>query len=420
MRRKKNLILSLVLIVSIALSACANLLPQDEEPITGDFGAPYTPQEHQTKTFDALWNNLQDHYIYFESASIDWDTLYTKYTDQINSGLTNEQFIGLIHDLESELPAGTLQFQSRPERILADTADNSTYGGIGAFIGFQAKPEPHIVILAVMAGSPAEKAGIKAHDSLVKIDGKPITLEEGLSAVQRVRGPAGSVVKLTVRSPGKAERVVEVTRGQLASSSKIEAFEIKGKPFGYILFPPVAYSTMMSDISTNLQSFTSNKTLEGLILDLRVAGPGVTWPLQDLFTMFSTGEIGQFYDRKNIQTAYITGEDRFGSQTVPLIILVSENTTGSPEILAASLQAYERAIVIGEKTTGSVEVTTPYDLPDGSRVFIETTSFRLYNGDEIGNTGVTPSYVVDAGWDDVLPNNDPVLDKAIEILEAQP
>jgi carboxyl-terminal processing protease len=419
MRRKTLLVRFVVLIVGMALSACANLLPQDKEPLTGDYGSPYTPQEHQLRTFEALWKNVQENYIYFDTANVDWEALHSKYVSQIDSGLTNEQFDSLLHDLEGDLPAGTLAFQSRTERITADTTDNSTYGGIGAYIGFQAEPEPHIVILDVMEGSPAEKAGIKAHDSLLKIDGSPILSEEGIASVQRVRGPAGTSVELTVQSPGEAERVVEVTRAQLSSTSKLEAYEIPGKPFAYILVPPLAYDGLMNEIKTNLQTFTTNKTLKGLILDLRVAGSARSWPLEELFTIFHDGEIGEFYNRSATQTATINGQDMFGSQTVPLIILVGKNTIGSPEILAASLQAYDRAIIVGETTPGSVEATTPYNLPDGSRVFIETTSFRLPDGSDIGNNGVKPTFEIEAGWDDVLPNKDPVLDKAIELLEAQ-
>jgi carboxyl-terminal processing protease len=408
------------LIVSIALSGCANLLPQDEKPLTGDYGSPYTPEEHQLRTFEALWQNLQENYIYFDTAKVDWDGLHTQYNNRIKSGLNNEQFTELLNNLENDLPTGALTYTSRAERIQTETSDNSIYSGIGAFVGFQAKPEPHIVILGVMEGSPAEQAGIRAHDSLIMIDGSPILLEEGITATQRIRGPAGTSVELTVRSPGKAERVVEVTRAQVASSGKLTAREVTGKPYGYMLIPPFAYDGIMDDFRTSMQGFTSNKTLQGLILDLRVAGSGRGWPLQELFTLFHDGEIGEFYDRTTEQTARINGQDLFGSQSVPLIILVGQNTTGSPEVLAASLQAYGRATIVGEATPGSIESTTTYNLPDGSLAFIETTSFRLPNGSDVGNNGVKPDIQVEAGWEDILPNNDPVLEKAIELLEAQP
>jgi len=135
--------------------------------------------------------------------------------------------------------------------------------------------------------------------------------------------------------------------------------------------------------------------------------------------MFYDGEIGEFYTRAEKQEFSVKGQDTFSSQTVPLIILVGPNTQGFPEILAASLQMHKRAMIIGTKTLGIIESTSTYYLPDGSRVFVATTSFRLPNGDEVGDNGVSPDIQVEAGWDEILPNNDPVVDSAVQVLESQ-
>ena len=138
-----------------------------------------------------------------------------------------------------------------------------------------------------------------------------------------------------------------------------------------------------------------------------------------MYTNFYGGALGEFYNRDKKQAVEVKGQDVFGSQKVPLIILVSQNTTGFPEILAASLQMHKRAVVIGETTPGAVEASTPYYLPDGSEAIIETTSFVLPNGGEVGTTGVVPDISLQQGWDDVVPNNDPVLDRAIQYLDKQ-
>jgi C-terminal processing protease CtpA/Prc len=135
--------------------------------------------------------------------------------------------------------------------------------------------------------------------------------------------------------------------------------------------------------------------------------------------MFNDGDLGEFYDRNDRQVVQVTGQDVFSSQEVPLAVLVSKNTTGFPEIFAAGLQMSERAIVIGETTPGSVETSSSFYLPDGSQAFIATTSFVLPNGEEIGTTGVTPNIPVEEGWDEVLPDNDPVFDEAITYLDGQ-
>ncbi|MCI0551699.1 MAG: S41 family peptidase [Anaerolineae bacterium] len=417
--KRKTIFPSLILIFSIALSACIGLLPLDEKPSAGDYGPPHSPQEHQARVFESLWTHLQDNYIYYESADVDWDALNKKYLEQINSGLSNEQFTALIQELEAELPSGTLTYQSRAERIEAETSDLSTYDGIGAFIGFSEDPIPHIILLSVIKGSPAEEAGLKAHDSIFKIDGNPVQLEEGVNAVNRIRGPAGSSVTLDVQSPGKPERSIELQRAKLTSTGTLESGLVPGTNYGYLLLPPIGYDKLMEDVQKSLQSFTTNRTLEGLILDLRIAGSARGWPLEELFTLFHDGKVGEFYNSGNQkQVININGKDQFSSQSVPLVILVGQNTTGSPEIFAASLQAGGRAELVGANTPGAIESTASFYLPNGSRVFIESASFRLPNGEEIGNSGVRPNVQIEAGWDEVLPNADPVLDAALELLST--
>jgi carboxyl-terminal processing protease len=419
MKRKVTISLSVFLIFSFMASACAGLVGFEEEPVIGDFGPADTPQEHQARTFEALWTKLEENYIYFESADVEWDSIRDRYLERINSGLTNDEFTDLLNELESDLPGGSLTYQSRAERIETDIGDLSSYEGIGAFIGFSEDPQPHVVLLGVIEGSPAEQAGLKAHDSIFEIDGNPVLLEEGLSVVDRIRGPSGTSVTLNVQTPGSPERSVEVKRAKLTSTGKLEAYEIADTNYAYMLFPPAAYAGMMDDVLLNLQTFTTNKTLEGLILDLRVAGSSRTWPFEELFTMFYEGPIGEFYNRENKQLLQVQGKDEFASQSIPLVILVGPNTQGFPEILAGSLQMHKRATIVGAATPGLVETTSSYYLPDGSRIFVETTSFVLPNGDEIGSSGVQPDVQVEASWDEILPESDPVLEAAIETLRSQ-
>jgi carboxyl-terminal processing protease len=417
MNKKTKLLPLSILVLSLCLSACVGLIPLEDEPVTGDFGPKTSLQEQQIATFESLWDHLQENYIYLESADVNWDALHDRYLQRLQAGLTAEEFSALMEELAAELPEGSMGYQSRAERIETDVADTSSYEGIGAFVGFSEEPEPHIVLLDVIEGSPAEQAGLRAHDSIFEIDGSPILLEEGLTAVDRVRGPAGSSVTLRIQSPGEPVRSVDVKRGKLNTVGRLEAFNLRGTNYGYLLFPPVGYDTLDEDVVKSMQAFTTNRTLEGLILDLRIASSTRGWPLEAIYTMFNDGPMGDFYTRNDKQTVRVEGQDVFGSQQVPLIVLVGQNTNGTPEILAASLQAHERATVVGEQTPGSIEGATSYYLPDGSELFIQTTSFMLPSGTEVGTQGVVPDIPVEAGWDEVLPDQDPVLDEAIELLD---
>ena len=419
---KRNLVVlsSILNFFSFLLSSCIGLIPLEKnEPVAGGYGPQVSPQEHQTQTFDALWTIMQDNYIYYDTANVDWDALHEKYQNEINKELSAEEFDSLLRKLETDLPESSILYQSRMERIASDIADTSTYEGIGAFIGFNPKPEPHIVLLSIIDGSPAEKVGLKAHDSIFAIDGNPISSNEGVNSVQRMRGPSGSTVTLTVQSPGGMMHEVQVQRGKLAANARLEAFQVAGTKYGYLLFPPITYDNLLQDVIAAMQTFTTNQNLDGLILDLRIAGSSGSWPLESLYTMFYNGEIGEFYNRLDRQVLQVEGQDVFSSQSVPLIILVGKNTQGFPEILAGALQLNKRAIIVGETTSGRIESSTGYFLPDGSRVYIETTSFVLSNGDEIGLNGVKPNLQIEAGWDEVLATRDPVLDVAVQQLEQK-
>ena len=417
MNRKAKLLPLSVLVLSFLLSACLGLISLEEEPVTGDFGPNTSPQEQRTQTFETLWKHLEENYIYFDSAEVNWEALHEKYLLRAKTAVTPDEFGKLIEDLQAELPEGSFGYQSRAERIETDITDTSSYEGIGAFVGFNEEPQPHIVLLDVIEGSPAEKAGLKAHDSIFAIDGSPVLLEEGIAAVDRVRGPSGSSVTLSIQSPGGSERSVEVQRGKLTTTGKLEVRNLPGTNYGYLLFPPVGYATLEEDVLQGLQNLTTNQQLDGLILDLRIANSNRGWPLEALYTMFYNGAMGEFYTRNGKQLVQVKGQDVFGSQKIPLVVLVGRNTSGTPEILAASLQMHERAVVLGEKTPGSIEGATSFYLPDGSEIFVQTTSFVLPTGEDVGTTGVVPDVAIQAGWDEILPEDDPVLDRAIETLD---
>ena len=421
MKRKFVFLPAAFIVLSIILSSCIGLIPLEEKPATGSFGPSYSLPEHQTRVFDAIWTHLQESYIHYESVDVDWDALNKKYLERINAGLSDEEFTALIQELQTELPTGTLTYQSRSERIKAETTDTSSYEGIGAVMAFSEEPDPHFILLSVMPGSPAEKAGLKAHDSITKIDGEAVPLQEGLNATNRIRGPAGSTVTLNVKSPGESERSIELQRAKLTSTGKLQASMLPGpNDYGYILFPPTGSATLVQDVVASLQTFTTNRTLDGLVLDLRIASSGRGgWPLEGLFQLFHDGNVGEFYNSEGEQVMNIKGKDQFSSQTVPLIILVGENTSGAPEILAAGMQSGGRADIVGAATLGAIEITTPFYLPNGALILVESTSFRLLNGEEVGNNGVQPDVKVEAGWDEVIPDADPVLEAAIELLDAQ-
>jgi carboxyl-terminal processing protease len=426
MKRTPNIIVFIpgLILLSFLFSACAGLpgLPAvEEEQAAVDFGPDLARRERQARTLGAIWKVMEQNYIYYESADVDWGALQERYDQRVQVELSVDEFGALIRELEAELPEGSLAWQSRAERIEADLTASSSFQGIGAIVAFKKERIPHVVLLSVIEGSPAEQAGLRAHDSILSIDGEPVRLEEGLSVVERIRGPAGTSVTLEVQTPGRAKRSVTVTRGQIEGGTALQATQVvtRGGRYGYLLFPPVTYEGLIEDVLESMRILTASGRLDGLILDLRVTRSSTGWPLEEMFIVFHDGTVGEFYTRTEDQAFDVRGQDIFGSQSVPLVLLVGPHTIGLAEILAASLQESERAILVGAPTTGSIESASPFYLPDGSLAFVQSASFRLPDGEEPGRNGISPDVRIDTDWDEVVPDDDPVLNAALKALEME-
>lgn len=407
----------------LGLSACIPLpiMQDNEEPANLPYGPQISAQEQQTEVYESLMSLLQQSYIHYEEVSVDWAALKQNGLERIDAGMSTDEFNAMLDELETKLPNGDFEHQSRSEILqLISDSNPSGYGGIGAFVDFKPQGTPHVVILDVMPGSPAEKAGLQAHDSIYAIDGTPVGLEEGLGAVSRVRGPIGTQVTLSIETPGVGRRDVNVTRAQISGVGALRAQLFEGS-VGYILLPPAPNATTIPEIKTELEKYAAIPGFKGLILDLRISNSSSNWPVDELLTLFQNGTIGEVRNPAQIQSITITGSDVAGSQTVPLVVLVDDHTAGLPELFAAAMQINNRATIIGAHTSGRVETLNGFMLPNGAQVFIAGTSFRLIDGQDVGMDGVSPKVVIEAGWDEIQAGHDPVILAAVQFLnKAQP
>ncbi len=403
------------LVLTLLTSACAGGERAEPSPTALPVATP-TPSL-QVRTFEALWSAVHENYVYPDFHGVDWQAIHNEYLIRVEAGLTTDEFSEVLRSMVARLPSGAVVWQTRAERIQQALEDTRTYEGIGAYISFRAAPEPRVVLLSVMPRSPAAEAGLQAHDSILAIDGIPVRADEGESVVRRIRGPAGSRTTLRVRSPGRPPRDVEVTRGRVIATDVLKGGMIPRTGIGYLLFPPAPYDELGNDMLNSLRLLSDGRELNGLILDLRIATIGGGWPLTPLLTLFANGNLGEIYTRTSTQAITVEGQDVLNSQRVPLAILIGPDTQGAPEIFAAALQAAGRAVLVGLPTPGEVEGITEFALPDGSRAFIATSSYRTPTGREIGLTGVIPDVKVNADWDAVTLENDPVRDAAVRALQ---
>jgi carboxyl-terminal processing protease len=400
----------------LLLSACA-----DRDP-TAELAAVPTPDlpALQARTYEALWVALDDHYIYHDSPEVDRDAIRDNYSAQVADAASHDDFQEAMMAMLGELP-GEPQLQTREERI--DQAANATfdYGGIGAFVSVRESPEPRVVILDVMEESPAAAAGLTAHDSILAIDGDAVSEIDLDNAVERVRGEPGSALTVTVRSPGEEPREVTLERQLIVASTSGAQLTLLGREgsIAYYLFPVFPSAGFAASFQESFETLQAESPLSGIILDLRISSPSANWPIDELLTMFGNGVIGEVYTRQAANPLVINGRDIAGSQDLPMAIRVGPGTGGLLELMAGGLQAAGRAVLVGDNTAGEVEGMRSFFLPDGSRIFVPTSSFRTPDGRDVGRTGLQPDIAVEEDWDEVTAEADPVIFAAVQALLAE-
>jgi carboxyl-terminal processing protease len=373
--------------------------------------------ERHLRVFQAAWEAVRDQYVLPDYGGVDWDAVGETYRAQVEAGLPEDEFVAAMRAMLAELPGNQALYQTRAERLEEETTDQSVYHGIGAFISFREEPEPHVTVLAVVRDSPAEDAGLEPHDSIYAVDGVPFTLDDADTPAERIRGAPDSTVSLTVQTPGEDRRELEIPRAEIRATDVLRGGLLSALNVAYYRVPVVSNTNLAAAIGNDLLTISQDTQLRGIILDLRVSRSGAgQWPLGEMLTVFGDGALGEFYTRTTTDTVSVQGQDAGGSQSLPLVVLVGRDTEGTPEIFAAALQAAGRAILLGQPTPGAVEGFDEVALPDGSRMFLATSSFRTSSNLDLAKAGITPDREFEADWDAIQIDEDPVLGAALNLL----
>ena len=402
-----------LLLLAVLLAACSTRpLALPPTPVPAGAAA-----DRHVRTYDAFWDNLQGSYLYQGSAGFDFEKLRAEKRLAAYADLSETEFSGLMQALTEPFPSGSVTYRSRAKRIQEDLANTISYEGIGAYVSVLKEPDPRIVLLAVVEKSPAQAAGLAAHDAILSVDGQPVLAAEGLDVIQRVRGPAGSVVSLDVRAPDGARRTVDVTRGRLAAADQLRGGSLGASQIGFLRLPVGAGNELATALPAALQSM-AGKYSNGLLLDLRVAHSADDWPLLELLAIFGNGPMGKISGTSEQTPLTVTGQDVGGTQKVPLVLLVGAETQGASEIFAAALQASRRAVLVGQPTPGKVMRYNTSTLPDGSQMYYAISSYINPAGVDIGRSGVKPDVAVPDVWDQVNDKYDPVILRALQQITS--
>ena len=291
------------------------------------------------------------------------------------------------------------------------SALSGEYEGIGAFVDTTGE---YLSIISPIEGSPAEAAGLKAGDLIIAIDGVDMTGTPPEEARQKVIGPAGTTVTLSVAREGQEEPLEFII-----TRAKITIPSVTGK----MLENDIAYIDInqfgdktTSELNTTLEELLPQNP-KGIIIDLRNNGGGYLQTSIEVASEFIDQGVILYeqYGDGTRDTYNALGNGR--ATDLPIVVLVNEGSASASEILAGALRDYGRAKLVGVISygKGSVQQWIPLSGENGAaRVTVArwlTPKERLIDG-----IGLTPDFIVELTEDDAANNRDPQLDKAIEVL----
>jgi carboxyl-terminal processing protease len=374
--------------------------------------------QRQGRILVALAKVVQRRYLYPEALDGWADDAVWPAAARIADGLDDQGFEALLDWVMDQLGDDHSYVESPQDAAEADAAEagHADFVGIGVWAFSMRDPQTNTIV-AVHPGSPAEAAGLRSHDTLVAVDGKPFIDEFGNS---RSRGPAGTSLSLTYDRPGEGVHEQMLVRQRVTSAVPVDHCLVPGTRIGYILLPTFFETSVDDQVRDALVALTSDGPLDGLVLDDRVNQGGFGEVLDPMLETFTRGRVGAWVDRDGSEPVDVAPDDVAGSQSVPLVVLVGPQSNSFAEIFAGALQEQGRATLMGTTTRGNVEELYAYDLPDGWRLRLATDSFRPFGGrtGDWDRTGIVPDQVVPSRWDLFTEATDPGLAAAVDFLTA--
>jgi carboxyl-terminal processing protease len=260
------------------------------------------------------------------------------------------------------------------------------YSGVGLWV----RPSRHgIVVASVQSNSPAEDAGISPGDVIVAVDGTPTSTTSVGDVVQRLRGPTGSAVRITVLRDGSPTEVTVVRSVLDASDVTVE--HLAG---GVMRIDIRTFSRGVGRTVRTAMSGDPAAHAGGVILDLRGNPGGLLDEAVEVASAFLDGGAVVSYEQRDApdHTLYAVGN---GDTETPLVVLVDGGTASAAEVVAAALQDRSRAVIVGSRTYGKGSVQEPSVLPDGSAIEFTIGRYITPAGRIIDGRGIEPDVLVD-------------------------
>ncbi len=291
------------------------------------------------------------------------------------------------------------------QQIASQELNGSDYAGIGAIVVQEGKK---LRVMAPLPHTPAARAGLQFNDLITKIDRTPIGAMPNGTAIKRIHGKAGTIVKLTVER-GHRTFIIPVTR------QEIPAITAYARPLpGHLALLSIFSfgSGTAPDVRAALE-MPQVRNARGLIVDLRGNPGGYVAAAQDIVSMFvGSGVVA--YERSSDGSVQTLPVERGRQLThLPVAVLVDRSTASAAEIMAAALHDDAHAVVVGTRTYGKGSMQSVYTLSDGSSLHITDKLWLTPSKQSIQGRGLTPDVDVPSS---TSPGGDPQLRAAADYL----
>jgi carboxyl-terminal processing protease len=320
-----------------------------------------------------------------------YERIKRDYVNDVDDHVLMEKAVrGMVASLD---PHSAYLDSSEFEEVRVSTM--GSYPGVGIEV---AEVSGVVKVLKPIEGSPAQIAGVRAGDQVVRIDGEDVGADLA-GAIARMRGPAGSLVRLAIRR-GTDPEIIEFDLRRAEVEVHSVSAQLLGGGYGYIRLTTFSETTP-TELSHAIALLKRDNSghLKGLVLDLRNNPGGV---LES-----GVAVADDFLDRGVIVTADgRTPEARFQMlatpgdliEGLPLVVLVNGGSASASEIVAGALKDHGRAVLIGHRTYGKGSVQTVMPLPHGGALKLTTSRYFTPSGASIQGTGIVPD-ILDSGPD---------------------
>jgi carboxyl-terminal processing protease len=267
----------------------------------------------------------------------------------------------------------------------------SSFQGIGAEVSMV---NDKVTIVAPIKGSPAEEAGLKPNDQILKVDGESVEGLDLYDAVLKIRGEKGTEVTLEIDRPGVSEPLnIDITRDDIPLETVYtDTKKVDGKKVGVIEI--TSFSEKTSDEFHEALGKLENDGMEGLVIDVRGNPGGLFTDVQEILKEFIPKEeiIVQVEDRNGEKERYLSENGE--KKEYPITVLMDEGSASASEILAASMQEAGGYELVGTKSFGKGTVQQALPMGDGSTIKLTLFKWLTPEGNWIHEKGIEPTVKV--------------------------